>query len=397
MTFFDDENDSSTLESNAKLNVDISVAHPRQNPYLIGHEKVIEKFLTNWHSDFFHPVHLISGASGIGKATLAYHIARYVLSGSKTKNTLETDFNSVTCRQIANNAHPNLMVLEPGLPTIGDSGYDKTISVKWVRKMIDYSHHKATLDGWRVYIIDKADNMQAGAINATLKILEEPPEKSLFLIICDAPYNLPPPVRSRCQNIYLSPLTTEQVHEFLQLADLESDPLTLESLAQLSNGGLGQALTWWKVGAITIYDEFINCLNASFDKMPPSDDLFTLAQRIADQERAEEKKSEQNIGNSFQIFASIVNDYLTKAIFAFSTKQIPTPIRPEVDKGIIQKIMQTEPNVENWLNLKTLLQHTAKRALPPLHLEKQQTVLEILWRIRYACQANWKQALRKTE
>ena len=398
MALFEDDADiaPTVVEQPGIMQVNIAQAHPRENPYLIGHEAAEAHFLKAWHSDFFHPIQLISGTSGVGKASFAYRIARYVLSGGTVTDSLETDFNSAICRQITGNAHPNLMALEPGLQKVGGKGTETSITRDWLRKLMEHAHKSAAQSGWRVYIIDKVEDISRGSVNSILKILEEPPQRCLFLLISDFPYNLPAPVRSRCQTIHLNPIATEKLHEFLQRSEIEPDPLAMESLAQLSNGCIGQALVWWRCGALSIYDDFIRCLNASFEENPP-DDLYALAAQISSQDSKEQKSSEQNLGYSFQIFCTIVGDFLSKAIFAFASGTVPPVIRPHIDEGVIEKLMRSNPDTENWLNLRTLLQQTAKRALPPLRLEKQQTVLEILWRLRYACQANWQAALRKSD
>ncbi len=159
---------------------------------------------------------LIGGAQGIGKATLAYRMARFVLShrdplapSVQRAETLAVDPSDPVARQITAGAHGGLLVLERGL---NDRGVLRTvITVDETRETISFFGSTAAVDGWRVCIVDTVDELNPNAANALLKILEEPPQRSLFLLVSHAPARVLPTILSRCRKLPLRPLATADV------------------------------------------------------------------------------------------------------------------------------------------------------------------------------------------
>ncbi|MHC2427777.1 hypothetical protein ACVIST_004522 [Bradyrhizobium elkanii] len=179
---------------------------------------------------------LIGGAQGIGKATLAYRMARFVLAFRNPKSsqvqqapTLRVDPADPVARQITAGAHGGLLVLERG---VNDRGVMRTvITVDETRETISFFGSTAAVDGWRVCIVDTVDELNPNAANALLKILEEPPQQSLFLLVSHAPSRVLPTILSRCRKLLLRPLETDDVVRAAAAAtDIESDdPALLEA------------------------------------------------------------------------------------------------------------------------------------------------------------------------
>src|SRR5215471_8128004 len=182
---------------------------PRETTVLFGHSDAEREFLAVYRSGRVPHAWLIAGEPGIGKATLAYRIARFVLSypdpSHAPPDSLTLDAAHPTVRRVAVNAHPDLLVLER---TAGDNGRMRTvITVDQVRRLVTFFGSTAGEGGWRICIVDSADELKyPEGSNALLKMLEEPPRRSLFLLVSHAPGRLLPTIRSRCRRLALRPL-----------------------------------------------------------------------------------------------------------------------------------------------------------------------------------------------
>src|SRR6516165_3631090 len=183
---------------------------PRETTVLFGHDGAEREFLAVYRSGRVPHAWLIGGEPGIGKATLAYRIARFVLAHPDPSRvpdvaSLAVDPDHRTVRRIAASAHPDLLTLER---TVGDTGKLRTvITVDQVRRLSTFFGSTAGEGGWRVCIVDSADELKyPEGSNALLKMLEEPPQRSLFLLVSHAPGRLLPTIRSRCRRLALRPL-----------------------------------------------------------------------------------------------------------------------------------------------------------------------------------------------
>jgi DNA polymerase III subunit delta' len=195
---------------------DSGLPRPRDTTVLFGHDAAERAFLGAWHSGRLPHAWLIGGEPGIGKATLAYRIARFVLAHPDPSRlpadaTLALDPEHRTVRRIAAGAHPDLLALER---TISETtGKLRTvITVDQVRRLSTFFGSTAGEGGWRVCIVDSADELKyPEGSNALLKMLEEPPPRSLFLLVSHAPGRLLPTIRSRCRRLVLRPLAQADV------------------------------------------------------------------------------------------------------------------------------------------------------------------------------------------
>jgi DNA polymerase III subunit delta' len=190
---------------------------PRETTVLFGHEAAEQAFLSSYRSGRIPHSWLIGGEAGIGKATLAYRMARFVLAHPdpqaavvQSATSLALDPAHPTVRRIAGNAHTDLLVLER-VP--GDTGALRTvITVDQVRRIVSFFGSTAGEGGWRVCLVDSADELKyPEASNALLKMLEEPPARALFLLVSHAPGRLLPTIRSRCRRLMLEPLEAADV------------------------------------------------------------------------------------------------------------------------------------------------------------------------------------------
>jgi DNA polymerase III subunit delta' len=226
-----------------------AVPHPRETTKLFGHREAEVSLLNAYRSGRIPHAWLIGGAMGIGKATLAYRMARFVLSYSDPQSravqraeNLWIDPSDAVARHVASGAHGGLLVLERSL---NERGVLRTvITVDETRETISFFGSTAAVDGWRICIVDTVDELNANAANALLKVLEEPPRKSLFFLISHAPARVLATIQSRCRKLPLRPLSTEDVVRAAALATTrEADDAALAEAAAASEGSVAHALT----------------------------------------------------------------------------------------------------------------------------------------------------------
>ncbi|WOH78353.1 DNA polymerase III subunit delta' [Bradyrhizobium sp. BEA-2-5] len=232
-----------------KVERESAARHPRETPDLFGHRETETALLDAYRSGRIPHAWLIGGPQGIGKATLAYRMARFVLAFRNPKSsqvqqapTLRVDPADPVARQVAAGAHGGLLVLERGL---NDRGVMRTvITVDETRETIAFFGSTAAAEGWRVCIVDTVDELNPNAANALLKILEEPPQQSLFLLVSHAPSRVLPTILSRCRKLLLRPLETDDVVRAAAAAtDIEADDPALAEAAAASEGSIGRALS----------------------------------------------------------------------------------------------------------------------------------------------------------
>jgi len=232
-----------------KTEDEVAVRHPRETTALFGHRAAETALLDAYRSGRIPHAWLIGGAQGIGKATLAYRMARFVLAhrnplvpSVQRAETLAVDPSDPVARQIAAEAHGGLLVLERGL---NDRGVLRTvITVDETRETISFFGSTAAVEGWRVCIVDTVDELNPNAANALLKVLEEPPKQSLFLLVSHAPARALPTILSRCRKLPLRPLSGDDViRATARATGRQSDDPALVETAAASEGSVARALT----------------------------------------------------------------------------------------------------------------------------------------------------------
>src|ERR1700761_2328014 len=219
--------------------------HPRETQILVGQEVALGRAARAIRSGKPPQGWLISGPPGIGKATMAYRIARYLLTyGARDAGAadLSVPASDPNATQVAAGSHPGLLVLKRGINE--RTGKPMTeLPVSEVRRLANFFGMTSGAGGWRVAIVDTADDMNDSAANAILKLLEEPPSRAMLILLTNRPGQLLPTIRSRCQRLDLRPLEEATVADALKTYLPDAGAEERASLARLSGGAIGAALT----------------------------------------------------------------------------------------------------------------------------------------------------------
>ena len=239
--------------------------HPCETEHLFGHDAACAQVLEAFNGDRMHHAWMLTGPKGIGKASLAYHIARFLLATEPPGDNLFST-PPLTTSLFVPADHPVASRIragsEPGLCILRRPVDDKTsklktvIPVDTVRELRRFFSLSAGGNGRRVVIVDCTDEMNANAANALLKVLEEPPQDAVLLLVTHQPSRILPTIRSRCRTLACTPLSPEDLqHAFAQaLPEQTFDP----GLTALVAGSVGQAAKLSLTGGADTYGAIVS-------------------------------------------------------------------------------------------------------------------------------------------
>ena len=240
--------------------------HPRETFGFVGHAAAERAFLDAYRADRMPHAWIIGGPEGVGKATLAWRVARFLLANPdpasasvQRAQTLDVHPASPAARQIVALSSPDVALLRRQWNEKVKKLYTE-IRVDEVRAAMRIFQHAAGGNGWRIAIIDSADELNRSAANALLKVLEEPPPRSLFLLIAHRPGRILPTIRSRCRLLMLAPLSDEEIIHALVGLDLNHRPGETESAAKRADGSVKNALRLLERGSGEFDDKIRNLL-----------------------------------------------------------------------------------------------------------------------------------------
>lgn len=216
--------------------------HPREAAALVGHHDAQAAILDGLHGGRLHHAWLIGGPEGIGKATFAYQVAKCLLGNpGRAPHDLMADPSAQASRLVANLAHPDLVVLRRQ-PSTEKKGPTTQIPVDTVRRALEVLASTASGGGWRVCIVDSADDLNASGANALLKVIEEPPPRAIFLIVAHQPGRVLPTIRSRCRKLMLRPLAEADLRIILAGLPLPDAHADIGQAVRLAEGSVRRAL-----------------------------------------------------------------------------------------------------------------------------------------------------------
>jgi DNA polymerase-3 subunit delta' len=313
--------------------------HPREQTAFFGHADAEAAFLEGLGTGRLHHAWLLGGPAGIGKATLAYRAARFIFAhgGAVPPGTtsLQVDASHPVARQLAASAHPDLAMVRRGLRKDG-KGYSAEISVDHVRRALELFSSTAGRGGYRVCIVDAADDLNASSSNALLKVIEEPPPRSVFLIVCHSPQRLLPTIRSRCRKLLLRPLADNDVRATIGTlgSAFEGTPAdVLDPAVGLGEGSVRRTLEMLDESKIALVAEVTRALEGLPNVEPKR--VLALVESLA------RREAEQN----YELALDTVQRWVSERLHR-SASQGPARLAPLVE--VCDKVARSAREIDAY-------------------------------------------------
>jgi DNA polymerase III subunit delta' len=282
------------------------IPDPLENLRLVGHRNVLDQLAERYASGRMHHAWLLTGPRGIGKATLAArfagHLFRHPDPANAPRHYVDPQDDDPVEGQVARGAHPNYLHMRRPWNE-KDKKWRRDLTVEEIRRTVPFFGKSAARPGWRVAVVDTADDLNASAANALLKILEEPPPNALFLVLANAPSMLAT-IRSRCQKIIMRPPSKADIIDVLGnlgfAQDLSAGDLAL--VAELSGGSVRRAITLANGRGIELYRRYLS-ITSQIDTVP-WDLVHALAGELAPAEA----------NDRYRLLLDIVQDTLSRRL-----------------------------------------------------------------------------------
>jgi DNA polymerase-3 subunit delta' len=347
--------------------------HPRETHHLYGHEAAERMLAGAFATGRMHHGWLLAGPEGVGKATLAYRVARHVLSPAAQRDAagqaLDVPIDSGAARQVRALSHPGLLVLRRTWDA-RSKRFSASIPVDEIRRLRSFLGLTAGEAAWRVVIVDRADELNPSAANALLKSLEEPPARVLFLLVTSVPGSLLPTIRSRCRRLDLAPLDFEPLKAAAEAALSASraplpEPTQWRRLEGLAGGSVRRALQLTSGGGLELAER----IDAILASLPEVD--WAAAHGLSDQ------LSLSTQAQRFEAFCDLLLDALAVLVRARAGGHAEAKMR-----ALSERLIRPE-RLPEWAALwQDLLQQKNDTVL--LNLDRKAFVLAAVARIQEA-------------
>ncbi len=352
-----------------------AVPLPRENALLSGQEAAEAVLLQAFNSGRLPHAWLLTGPRGIGKATLAYRFARFLFAeGAGAGGGLFTAPPTSLAiapahpvfRQVASGGQPDLLVVERGVDP-KRKRQRREIVAEDARGVADFLHLTSGRGGWRVVIVDGADMMNTHAANSLLKILEEPPKRTVLLLVSDNPGRLLPTIRSRCRSLPLKALSEALVLELLQVYRPDLSQNSRAVLVALGAGSIGRALDLAQRDGVGIYNNLFSLLSG----LPKVDAeaLHGFAERIA-RPGAEE---------SFGLLAELLPGWLARLVSVGADRNAAV----SAEEREIMRRLTRRRGLDQWVEVWEKLTHLFAQA-EGINLDRKQVVLNAFFALEEA-------------
>jgi len=347
---------------------------PRANPHLEGHDAAEAAFAAAWTSGRLHHAWIIGGPPGIGKATLAFRIARWVLARAPAvpaaaqaagEGPLFLDPAHPVFRRVAAKGHADLFTIERR-ESKTTRRLSAVIDVEQVREAKTIAYQTAAEGGFRVIIVDGAERLNPNSANALLKLLEEPPPRFLLLLTVDAPGALLPTIRSRCRRLALAPLARERVAALLARYRPDLPEAERANLVGLAGGSIGRALDLAEIGGAALHAALLRILGALPALDAPA--LHALGEQLA---RADPEAGYR----SFDAFLDLLRDVLARLVRSAARGKedaIAEPL-PAAEAALAPRLLAQAP-LEHWGGLWEKIGRLADE-VESLNLDRKQAIL----------------------
>lgn len=272
-------------------------------------------------------------------------------------------------RRVASGGHPDLLVVERGV----DPKRKKLrgeIVVDDTRKVAGFLRLTPAEGQWRVVILDDADLMNRNAANALLKILEEPPQRALLLLVSDNPGRLLPTIRSRCRILALRPLPDALVSGALERYRPDLGLGDRQMLARLGDGSIGRALDLAAAGGIQLYRSLVKLIA----QLPDLDgaQLHALADGVlrGDSEEA------------FRLLSELLPGWLARMV-ALASGGAEAECAALPGEGETMRRLAARRGLDQWIDVWEKLTELFARA-ESVNLDRKQTVLNAFFALEEA-------------
>ena len=261
-----------------------TLPQPWQTTDLVGHADAEAVLYQAASSGRLPHAWIFGGPRGIGKQTLAFRFARFLLAGraetssgddtsgpglpgfetpetGAAETSLFVPPDDPAARLIAAEAHPDLLSLRQ--PFLNDDGKPtRDLGIAEARRAAPFLRLTPALSPWRVVIVDDAHLMNRNSANAILKILEEPPSRAVIILISETPGSFLPTIRSRCRRLQMSPLREDAVLDYLGRLDGEMPHGDQVALARMSEGSIGRAAELLSLDGLALYRSLASMLES---------------------------------------------------------------------------------------------------------------------------------------
>ena len=349
--------------------------HPRATTHLFGHHAAEASFLAAYNAGRLHHGWLISGPRGVGKATLAWRLARFLLAtpiadggmfDPPAPTTLDIGPDHPVVRRMVAMAEGRLFLLRRGLND-KETALSADIRVDEVRKMKSFFTLSAADGGRRVSIIDCADDMTPNAANALLKLLEEPPANVTLFLISHQPHRLLPTIRSRCRELRLAPLPPDILADALVAAGGTLDASDVQAMAELAGGSVGEAFRLTNQDGLGVYGGLIKLLTTLPRLDRPA--ALTLA----------EKAAGRGVDSQFDLIVTLVDLFLARLARAAATNTRP-PDAALGEAALITRLGAAPGAALAWADLAQTLTIRARRGRA-VNLDPAALLMDMLLKI----------------
>ena len=351
--------------------------HPRETVQLIGQANAETGFLDAFNANRLHHAWLLTGPKGIGKATLAWRIARFLLTtptddgdslfgdAPPAPTSLDTDPEHPVSRRMTALSEPRLYLLRRAWDDKADR-LKTVISVDDVRGLKGFFSLSAADGGRRVVIVDAADEMNNAAANALLKVLEEPPDDSILILISHQPSSLLPTIRSRCRTLRLDPLEPKDMQTALSHQAI-ADNIPAQTLSELAGGSLGEAIRLINMGGAETYAGLI----ALFSTLPGLDRNALI--KLADSTTG--RTAQPRLGLLLDLF-----DILLARLARTGTLGHPPPEAVSEEAALLSRLSPSPAAARAWADLQQQLSERTRHGIA-VNLDPAALILDMGFRI----------------
>lgn len=352
--------------------------HPRETAAVFGQQAAEAGFLDAWNHGRLHHAWMLTGPKGVGKATLAWKIARFLLTTSdpgtdgglfgapEPPASLDTDPESPVARRMRALAEPRLFLLRRA-PNDKRNAISQVITVDEVRRMKSFFALSAADGGRRVAIVDSVDEMNPNAANALLKLLEEPPPGTTFLMVSHQPARLLPTIRSRCRELRLTPLAPDALSDALTQAGGVAQPHEIAALSELAGGSAGEAFRLTNLEGLETYAALVTL----FSTLPRLDRPRALALSEAAGARGQSDR--------FDLVLTQIELFLSRLARAAARRETPPEAAPG-EAALFARLAPGTAAARPWAELAQSLTLRARRG-KSVNLDPAALLMDILLRI----------------